>query len=205
MVQLHVKALIALVDTEAQHGLIGHNTLQRHDRVLQERHGVQVQWTSEHGGSVHGVCGQEASTKICYIPIRLGGKSGVLRVQVLPGDVPMLLPAYLLADLKAVIDMKSCAIMFVKIGVCLQMTRQPTGYVSMNVCDFGDRRFHVPASHAFSNSQVWSLEAIPDWATLDLLDGQAMPFAGPLAALAAAALHLHFHAGPSMHAGGSDR
>ena len=126
---------VALVDTAAQHGLIGANTLQRHDRLLQDRFGIRVQWTNEHGGSVRGVCGQEETTRICYIPIGLGGKSGVLRVQVVPGDIPMLLPAYLLTDLEAVIDMKNCMIMFLKIGVSLKMTRQSTGHVSIGVCE----------------------------------------------------------------------
>ena len=139
--------------------LIGANTLQRHDRLLQDRFGIRVQWTNEHGGSVRGVCGQEETTRICYIPIGLGGKSGVLRVQVVPGDIPMLLPAYLLTDLEAVIDMKNCMIMFLKIGVSLKMTRQSTGHVSIGVCEFGEHGFHVPSDYAFCRSQAWSLEA----------------------------------------------
>ena len=84
----------ALVDTAAQHGLVGMQTMEKHDYLLQERFGLKVQWSHEAGGSIRGVCGAEETTKIVYVPIGLSGKSGVLRVQVVPGDIPFLLPAY---------------------------------------------------------------------------------------------------------------
>ena len=49
----------ALVDTAAQHGLIGAETLKAHDKLLQERYGLCVQYSGEAGGSVRGVCGAE--------------------------------------------------------------------------------------------------------------------------------------------------
>ena len=55
---------------------------------------------------MRGVCGSEETTQIAYVPIGLGGKSCVLRIQVVPGDIPFLLPAYFLSELGAVIDMK---------------------------------------------------------------------------------------------------
>ena len=80
----------ALVDTAAQHGLVGMETLQAHDRPLQERFGLKVRWSTEAGGSVRGVCGKEEKTHIVYVPIGLSGKSGVLRCRVVPGDIPFL-------------------------------------------------------------------------------------------------------------------
>ena len=185
----------ALVDTAAQHGLVGYDTLVHHDRYLQQHHGLQVQWSAEQGGTVRGVCGQEETTKVGYIPIGLGGRSGVLRVQIVPGQIPILIPAYFLTQLEAVIDMKHCAIMFMKIGICLKMCRQPSGHVSINICEFGDG-FHIPADYAFSSSKAWSIETIPDWTALALSDAQAMPLPRSLAALATAALPLCFPSGP---------
>lgn len=92
----------AVVDTAAQHGLVGMETLQEHDRLLRERFDLQVQWSEESGGSVRGVCGSEESTKIAYVPIGLCGKSGALRVEVVPGEILFLLLAYFLAELGAV-------------------------------------------------------------------------------------------------------
>ena len=128
---------IALVDTAAQHGLVGRQTLENHDRLLQQEFGVQVQWSSEAGGSVRGVCGSEETTQIAYVPIGLGGKSGVLRVQVVPGDIPFLLPAYFLSELGAVIDMKHGTIYYMELGVKQQLNRLPTGHVSVSIIEFG--------------------------------------------------------------------
>lgn len=99
---------IALVDTAAQHGLVGEETLKQHDILLQQHHQLRVQWSHEPGGMVRGVCGSEEHTSLAYVPIGLGGKSGILKVQVAPGDIPFLIPAYFLSDLQAVIDMKNC-------------------------------------------------------------------------------------------------
>ena len=74
----------ALVDTAAQHGLIGEQTLHKHDLYLQQHYRLRVQITGEEGGTVRGVCGSEQVTKIAYIPIGIGGQGGVLRVQVVP-------------------------------------------------------------------------------------------------------------------------
>ena len=71
---------------------------------------MQIQWLHESGGTVRGVCGMEETTKIAYVPIGLNGRFRVLRVQVVPGDIPFLLPAYFLTELEAVIDMKHATI-----------------------------------------------------------------------------------------------
>ena len=154
----------ALVDTAAQHGLVGHDTLDDHDRLLQRSHGLRVQWSSESGGSVRGVCGAEETTQIAYVPVGLGGKSGVLRVQVVPGDIPFLLPAYFLTELEAVIDMKHATIMYMALGVKQTMNRLSTGHVSVSIIEFGDG-FHVPSNFCGTKSQAWSSEPVPDWTT----------------------------------------
>ena len=93
---------MALVDTAAQHGLVGSHTLERHDQYLEREFWLRVQFTHESGGTVQGVCGSEETAKVAYIPSTLGGNSGILRVQVVPGNIPILLPAYFLTDLGAI-------------------------------------------------------------------------------------------------------
>ncbi|CAE7724500.1 GIP [Symbiodinium necroappetens] len=102
----------ALVDTAAQHGLIGRETLTRHDLYLQHHYQLRVQYSDEKGGTVRGVCGSEEITQVAYIPIGIGGRGGILRVQVVPGWVPCLVPAYFLDQLGAVIDMSSLLIAY---------------------------------------------------------------------------------------------
>ena len=181
----------ALVDTAAQHGLVGLETLQRHDHLLQERFGIQVQWSPESGGSVRGVCGKEETTSIAYVPIGLGSCSGVLRVQVVPGTIPFLLPAYFLTNLGAVIDMERAFILYSKIGASQNMKRLSTGHVAVSIIDFGSQGFTVPTTFAASASQAWSVEPVPDWASLPWpadwpVDGDRLAAMGPLAALVAA-------------------
>ena len=94
----------ALVDTAAQHGLIGQETLSKLDQHLANQFGMRIKRTNEDGGTVRGVCGSEERTPIAYVPIGIGGCSGLLRVQIVPGAVPCLLPAYLLTDIWAVLS-----------------------------------------------------------------------------------------------------
>ena len=127
-------------------------TLEKHDHLLQERFGLKVQWSHEAGGSVRGVCGAEETTKRAYVPIGLSGKSGVLRVQVVPGDIPFLLPAYFLTELGAVIDMKNATILYTELGVKQLMKRLNTGHVSVSIVEFGDG-FCVPANFSGTKEQ----------------------------------------------------
>ena len=198
----HRSSGTALVDTAAQHGLVGMKTLEAHDQLLKDKFGLQVQWSHESGGSVRGVCGAEETTKIAYVPIGLGGKSGALRVQVVPGDIPFLLPAYFLTDLEAVIDMKHAMIMYMAIGVKQKMVRLHTGHVAVSIIEFGNG-FHVPANFAFSKSRAWSSETVPDWSKTPLPDANVLSAMGPLAALVAAAVQLSFLTGWTSSSGGA--
>ena len=55
---VHEEQGTALVDTAAQHGLVGRETLEQHDTLLQDRFHLRVQWSHEAGGSVRGVAGK---------------------------------------------------------------------------------------------------------------------------------------------------
>ena len=63
---------------------------------------MQVQYSNEGGGTVRGVCGSEEKAPVAYIPVGIGGCSGLPRVQIVPGPVPCLLPAYLLTEMGSV-------------------------------------------------------------------------------------------------------
>ena len=76
MARDEIGAGTALVDTAAQHGLVGSKTLQRHDALLQQMYGLQVQHSPVDGGKVRGVCGMEEKTGVAYVPIGLAGNVG---------------------------------------------------------------------------------------------------------------------------------
>ena len=150
----------ALVDTAAQRGLIGKVTLERLDQHLMSRFGLRVQYTNEDGGTVRGVCGSEEKTPIAYIPIGLGGCSGLLRVQIVPGPVPCLLPAYLLTDMGSVIDMVGLNMFHTNLGVIQQMHRRDTGHVEVSITEYGNG-FSMHMAASFGRSQVWSERPLP--------------------------------------------
>ena len=147
----------ALVDTAAQHGLIGRDTLARHDQFLQQHFQLRVQYSDEKGGTVRGVCGSEEITQVAYIPIGIGGRGGILRVQVVPGGVPCLIPAYFLDQLGAVIDVSSLLIAYVRLSVVQNMSRLPSGHVAVSLCEFGQGWF-VPAQYDFLKSEIWRVK-----------------------------------------------
>ena len=172
----------ALVDTAAQHGLIGRETLARHDQNLQQHFQLRVQYSDEQGGTVRGVCGSEEVTQVAYIPIGLGARGGILRVQVVPGGVPCLIPAYFLHHLGAVIDVSSLLIAYTHLSVVQNMSRRPSGHVAVSVCEFG-QGWYVPATYDFLKSEIWKvkgpfLKPSPElFATL--VDGKGQTFEMP--------------------------
>ena len=124
----------------------------------------------------------------------------MLRVQVVGGDVPFLIPAFFLTDLGAVIDMKSCKIMYMALGIKQDMIRLPSGHVAVSIVEFG-RGFHVPADFVCTRSQIWSTGSPPEYGEEFHADGQIRAM-GPVAALVAASLLLCFPTGVARPAGG---
>ena len=151
---------------------------------------------------MRGVCGTDENTSIAYVPIGLSGKCGVLRVQVVQGDVPFLLPAYFLTGLGAVIDMKHSKIMYLHLGVKQDMTRLTSGHVAVSIVEFG-KGYHVPASFMCNRSQIWSMGPPPDFGSR--FHAGRYTAMGPVATLVAASLLLCFPDGVAEHDGGDER
>ena len=151
----------ALVDTAAQHGLIGRETLEKLDQHLLTNFGMKVRHSGEDGGTVRGVCGAEERTPIAYVPIGIGGCSGLLRVQIVPGPVPCLIPAYLLTDMGSIIDMVGLTLFHTTLGVTQQMYRRNAGHVEVCITEYG-KGFSMPDAASFGRSQVWSDQPLPN-------------------------------------------
>ena len=100
-------------------------------------------------------------TKIAYIPIGLGGKAGVLRVQVVPGNVPCLIPAYLLTQIGAVLDMTNLLAIYTRLHTFQYMSRRLSGHVEVSLCEFGNQ-WTVPATYSFLKSEVWGEGPLPN-------------------------------------------
>ena len=103
---------------------------------------------------MRGVCGAEQNTRIAYVPVSMSGLPWVLRVQVVPGHVPCLLPAYLLMATGAVIDLKGLFIYYTRSGTVQELHRRPTGHISVNITEFS-KDFYIPDTYRFETSEVW--------------------------------------------------
>ncbi|CAE7227831.1 GIP, partial [Symbiodinium sp. CCMP2592] len=123
-------------------------TLKLMDQNLQKNFGVKAQYSAEDGGTVRGVCGVVEKTPIAYVPVGVSGYSGQLRVQIVPGSVPCLVPAYLLSDLGSVIDMCSMRIYHTRLSCMQDMSQKSSGHVE--VCLQCWRRLLLRWQWAFS-------------------------------------------------------
>ena len=103
----------------------------------------------------------EEKTPIAYIPVGVAGYSGQLRVQIVPGSVPCLVPAYLLTDLGSVIDMSSMRVYHTHYNCMQYMLQKSSGHVEVSLTEFGQRGFRVPSHVAFGKSQVWGERSSP--------------------------------------------
>ena len=98
---------------------------------------------------MRGVCGVEEKTPIAYIPVGVAGYSGQLRVQIVPGSVPCLVPAYLLTDLGSVIDMSSMRVYHTHYNCMQYMLQKSSGHVEVSLTEFGQRGFSCPVTCGF--------------------------------------------------------
>ena len=129
----------AVVDTAAQDGLIGRDALERL-KVQLAAQGLQWVWTGKQARA-HGVGGAAKVVGIAAIPVGIGGSSGVLEATVVEGEVPLLLPIRMLRQLRAVIDLPELCIHFRALQLTLPLEVLPSGHVSIEIVNFGERGF----------------------------------------------------------------
>ena len=129
------------------------------------------------GGTVRGVCGSEQVTKIAYIPVGIAGAPGILRVQVVPGTIPCLVPVYLLTA-GAVIDMPGSRVHFTNISAVHTMKRRSAGDMEVSLCEF-DVKWEIPATYGFVRSEIWGTPFRPTSLSLSIFDGAGQAAAVP--------------------------
>ena len=110
-------------------------------------------------------------------------------MQIVPGPVPCLIPAYLLTSMGSVIDMVGLKVYHTNLGTVQVMHQRLSGHVEVNLTEFGDG-FRTPPRVTFDRSQVWERVASDDTfeshpRVVDAV-GQPIPMPPALAALAAA-------------------
>ena len=105
------------MDTAAQSGLIGEETLKRLQNNL-KCHGLKVVWKNKQA-QARGVDGQAQVVGV------VGGACGVLERTIVKEDVPLLLPIRLLRDLEVLIDLAQHELTVRKFGIKVPMHTMP--------------------------------------------------------------------------------
>ena len=136
------QAIEGIVDTAAEGGLIGKESLHRLKRELAGR-GLRIKWIPKQSFA-KGVGGNAVVEGVALIPLGLGGINGVLETTVVQGDVPFLLPVKLLRALEAVIDLKNMVMQVPSHQVFLPLRELASGHVAVNVMSFAEGKFLVP-------------------------------------------------------------
>ena len=137
------QAIEGIVDTAAEGGLIGKESLLRLERELAGR-GLRVKWIPKQSFA-KGVGGNAVVEGVALIPLGLGGINGVLETTVVQGDVPFLLPVKLLKALEVVIDLKNMVMQVPSHQVFLPLRELASGHVAVNVMSFAEGKFLVPS------------------------------------------------------------
>ena len=81
----------ALLDTGAQHGVIGKPSLERLETEL-GKHGLKVRRVPQVLTGASGIGGSTEFLETIEVPIGLGGVSGTVTLNVVSQDAPLLLP-----------------------------------------------------------------------------------------------------------------
>ena len=124
-----------VVDTGCGRGLVGEETLVRHQREL-ERFGKEIK---ELPAKMHtfryGNGSADQTARRVELPAFVGGKELRVRLHVVPGAVPLLLSKRLLKSLGAKIDMTDNKMSLSKAGVSVDLLELKDGSYQINLLD----------------------------------------------------------------------
>ena len=93
-----------LLDTGAQHGVIGKPSLERLETEL-GKHGLKARRVPQVLTGASGIGGSTDFLETTEVPIGLGGVSGTVTLNVVSQDAPLLLPQYLNKKLGMVLSL----------------------------------------------------------------------------------------------------
>eukprot|EP00971_Amphidinium_carterae_P248720 4937144-Amphidinium_carterae.2 len=136
----------AVVDTGAESGCIGESAMRRLEEKLKNL-GLWVKDMQGRATNTNGIGGAAEVVRRCIIPVGLGGTNGMLRLTVVKGEVPLVLPIRLMAMLGAVINLPKGKIDWTWGLPRRQSTleRLESGHVTVSIMEYGADGWHAPA------------------------------------------------------------
>ena len=106
----------ALVDTGAQHGVIGLNNYHLLVTMLKQNWGLAPRVIDTLQMTAKGVGGETSFLLSAQVPVGVGGTSGVLTIHVVEDEMPLLLPVDFCKRLGMVLDLPKGEIFWKSIG-----------------------------------------------------------------------------------------
>ena len=131
---LTTNASIGVVDTAAQGGLIGKQSLQRLSEDLKQ-HGLYVQWSNKKA-QARGIGGEAKVCGVVHIPIVVAGICGVIEATVVEDEVPFLLSIQFLREVQAVVDISKGELVLGRFGRRSRLRDLPSGHIAVGVLEF---------------------------------------------------------------------
>ena len=127
---------LGVVDTGCGRGLVGEQTLKRHQEAM-TKFGLDIEeLTSRPHTFRYGNGTSDTSTRRVQIPVYLGGAQLRMRVHVVPGEVPLLVSKRFLKSLGANLDLGDNHVHFKKLGISTEMLEKRDGSYQINLLDF---------------------------------------------------------------------
>eukprot|EP00971_Amphidinium_carterae_P315984 6281040-Amphidinium_carterae.1 len=137
------QAGMALIDTGAQSCVIGKQAFADLRAALKERGLQPMQMEVEHVHQTRGIGGQATVLSLQQVPIGVCGVPGLLNMQVLDQDIPLLLHIGLLKGLGLQLDLSSMRCKWKNLGGrSSQLQEQASGHLLISVLDF--KAWHPP-------------------------------------------------------------
>jgi len=115
-VGLQVAPGYGLLDTGAQHGVLGPDSYEGICTVLAE-YGVKPRIVPTLKMNAVGIGGSSNFTKSAEIPVGIAGTSGTLTIHVLPQPIPLLLPVGFLKNLGMILDLNEMTASWKTLGM----------------------------------------------------------------------------------------
>ena len=129
-----------VVDTGCGRGVIGENTLKRHENQLQRYDMKIMELEPRPHRFRYGNGSMDVSHRRVQIPIMLAGKELRMRVHVVPGEVPLLISKRFLKGLGSQMDLQNNKLHFAKAGITVNLIEKEDNSYQLDLLDCGEEK-----------------------------------------------------------------
>eukprot|EP00434_Breviolum_minutum_P039141 symbB.v1.2.034744.t1/scaffold4544.1/size38254/1 len=127
-----------VVDTGCGRGVIGENTLRRHEHQLRKFNMEITELEPKPHRFRYGNGSMDVSYRRVQIPIMVSGRELRMRVHVVPGEVPLLISKRFLKGLGSQMDLQNNKIHFAKAGITANLVEREDNSYQLDLLDGGE-------------------------------------------------------------------